>query len=205
MVLFHVSLGAFFSPCFHIEIKSLTLVFLRINFHLPITLKLVLWVSFDMRTRKAFSPVIATLILVGVSFVISSGVYQFSRETAFSNVNVHAIEFTYIRCSVDESHLNAKWNIEFEIVNRGTTAEMISNIYVCDREVDGYGIVGGEPLPDTKSCSVNLPQEGVNLKPGEGFTVNVFIGKGLYSSGTLVKISLNMINQVVQERYIKLT
>jgi hypothetical protein len=52
----------------------------------------------------------------------------FAREIASLNIKVEVIEYPYAYCTIDTSIVNARWRIDFGVINRGTENVQISCI-----------------------------------------------------------------------------
>jgi flagellin-like protein len=157
-----------------------------------------------MRGRKAVSPVVATIILVGVGLVLAVFVNNLYSETAFSNVRVEAIEYAYIYPTRHADVDNARWKIVLYVVNRGTVSLELTNVYINEQEVDVYGLIHGETLIDGHIIGTSLPVDGYWLEPGEGLEIYIWIGKSLFSPGTNLVVSLNSINSVTQSKTVQI-
>ena len=158
-----------------------------------------------LKHRKAVSPVVASILLISICILLGNSFFLFARETAFSNVKVEVVEYSYIYCTVDTSVTNARWRIEFGLINRGTENIQITHVFVNNQIVDAYGVVVGDTLENGSMVATSLSCEGINLKPGESTEVSVWVGDGLFSSGTMIIISVNTINNVTQYKAIKLS
>ena len=158
-----------------------------------------------MCTRKAVSPVIATIILVGVTLFVALTIGALYRETAFSYVQGQIIEYPYIYCELDNTVNNAKWKIELHVVNRGTQSVQIEEVFLNERPVDVYGIMAGGSLSDGSLIGTSLSSDGINLQPGENVDVLVWIGDERFSSGTTVLVRMGAVNNVAQNISVKLS
>ena len=154
--------------------------------------------------RRAVSPVVASIFLIAIGIVLSLFVSNLYRETSFANVKVEAIEYAYIYVANNAGVENARWKIVLYVVNRGTQSLMLTDVYVNAVEVDVYGMVHGESLVDGSLIGVSLPGGGLILGPGEGVELFIWVGELLYSPGTQLVVSLNPINNVTQNKTIKL-
>ena len=155
-------------------------------------------------TRRGVSPVIASLILIGVGLFLALTTSNLYREIAFSNVKVEVIEYSYIYCTTETEVDNSSWKIIFQVFNRGTEPVELLEVFVNGRIVDLYGLVHGDSLPSGELLGTSLPIDGYKLMNGEGLEIYVWIGDELFSSGTVVVINLNPINNVTLSKSIKL-
>ena len=157
------------------------------------------------KTRRALSPVVASIVLISVCILLGNSFFLFARETSFSNVKVEVIEYSYLYCTIDSEVTNARWRIEFGLINRGTEKIQISHVFVNNQDVDEYGVVYGDILENDSMIVTSLPLDGISLLPGEDVEISIWIVDGLFSSGTNIVTSVNVINNVTQYRTIKLS
>jgi hypothetical protein len=157
-----------------------------------------------MRHRKAVSPVIATVILIGVGLFLSLTMGSYFREKAYSQVKVEAIEFSYILSKIPSSVDNSKWLIEAKIINRGTQSIRLIKVSVNDREVDVYGLNSSSSLAHGGFIGTSLPVDGVNLLTSEEFVLYIWVGDQLFSSGTTITVDVNSVNNVNHKKFVQL-
>ena len=156
-------------------------------------------------TRRGVSPVIASLILIGVGLFLALTTSNLYREIAFSNVKVEVVQYSYIYCTTETEVDNSSWKIIFQVFNRGTEPVELIEVFVNGRIVDVYGLVHGDSLLSGELLGTSLPIDGYKLMNGEGLEIYLWIGDELFSSGTVVVINLNPINNVTLSKSIKLT
>ena len=157
-----------------------------------------------MYNRRAVSPVIATVILLGIGLFVALSISVLYRETAFTYVQAELIEHPYIFCSAAKDILNARWKIELSVKNRGTQSVHITDVFVNERPVDEYGLVAGGSLSNGYLIGTSLPFDVVNLQPGESLELYVWIGEDRFSSGTTVLVRIGSVNNVSQNISVKL-
>lgn len=158
-----------------------------------------------MKARKAVSPTVASIILIGTALLLALTVSSLSREIAFSNVKVEVIEYSYIYSTTNPGLGNARWKIVFYVFNRGTTTVELTDVFVNDKIIDEYGLIHGETLSRGDSLGTSLLMEGLQLKNGEGVELYVWIGDKMFSSRTIIVISMNPINNVILSKSVKLS
>jgi flagellin-like protein len=159
---------------------------------------------FFLRRRKGVSPVISTIILIGMGFILSSFFSLYFRETAFAQVKVEAIEYAYIYSTRNTDIENASWKVVLYVINRGTEPLDLINVFVNEQEVNVYGLIHGESLMSGFLTGTSLPLTGLNLRTGEGVEIYIWIGDQLFSAGTNIVVSLNPINNVTQYKTVTL-
>ena len=83
-----------------------------------------------MKTRRALSPVLGSLILVAVGIALGGFLTMLYSETAFGYVEVDAIEYSYVYSQSERNIENVRWKVNFGIVNRGTQNTEITQIFI---------------------------------------------------------------------------
>ena len=153
-----------------------------------------------MKNRKAISPVIATVILVAVAITIAVAVsYWMSgiagQYTKFEKVEIQSgySELVPIGAS------GGGWIITLELKNSGSATANLIKVFVNDKPVDEYAVSAFE-LTDTATIACGPTQTGVNftatglaIDSGKTAspTVQIYLGSGLYSSGTTIDIKIH--------------
>jgi flagellin-like protein len=154
------------------------------------------------RTRKALSPVVGTIILVGVTISASVLISFFYKEVSFANTNYITLEFQSAYFAKPVSMQNARWEIIFTLYNTGTQSIEIQTISVNSKPVNEYDIAPGESLSSGRVIGTSLPKSGIILESGESTTQHLWIGSELFSSGTSIEIKIENINNVGVSRVI---
>jgi flagellin-like protein len=157
-----------------------------------------------MKQRKGVSPVIATVVLIGVALFLALTMSAYYRETAYSQIRVEAIEFSHIYSITTTYVSNSKWQIEAKIINRGTQSIRLTKVSVNDREVDVYGLNTSSSLAHGGLIGTSLPVDGVNLLPSEELVLLIWVGEQLFSSGTTITVDINSVNNVNHMKFVKL-
>ena len=156
------------------------------------------------KNRRGLSPVLATVILVATGLTLGTLVHYLYKETSFSYVKVDAIHYTFVYSEQVSEIENARWKIAFNLVNKGTEQVQISDIFINEAQIQEYGLSIDIGLQDSKNIGTSLPDEGIWLSPGEDIDVFVLIGDELFSSGTAVSLSVNLVNVVAFSKIILL-
>lgn len=139
------------------------------------------------QTRKAVSPVIATVILVAVAITVAVGVSYWmggisSQYTQFEKVEIATGYATTV---------TGGWNVTMSIKNSGSAAATITNVFVNDVPIGAYD---SKALPAAGTTTTDIPATGTALTAGESATVYVVIASGgssSLSSGTTVNVKLH--------------
>ncbi|RLD93166.1 MAG: hypothetical protein DRI93_05640 [Aquificota bacterium] len=159
-----------------------------------------------LATRKAVSPVIATVILVAVAISVAVGVSYWmggisSQYTQFEKVEIQTGYATY------DSSL-AQWNITLVIKNSGSADATINMVFLNDIPCENYD---ASDAP-AGSWGTDIPATGVTLQAGESATQHVYIANPCgavselanLSAGTTVNIKLHSASGMDYIKLIKL-
>ena len=151
------------------------------------------------QTRKAVSPVIATVILVAVAITVSVGVSYWmggisSQYTQFEKVE---IQTGYATAAT------GGWNLTMTVKNSGSADATITHIFVNDVPVTNLvasAVVAGETGAD-------ITATGLSLNAGASGTVMVYISStyASLSAGTTVNIKLHSAGGMDYIKLIRLT
>jgi archaellum component FlaG (FlaF/FlaG flagellin family) len=146
--------------------------------------------------RKGISPIPATAILLGIALTSSIILGVFYKEVTSAYTNYSTLEFISATSYITKSVENAKWGIVFVVKNSGTENILIEDLAVNNELINAYGILSGDSLSDKYSTSTSISENGYNISPGESISAYIWIGSGLYSSGTSINIQILNVNSV---------
>ncbi len=138
------------------------------------------------QTRKAVSPVIATVILVAVAITVAVGVSYWMGGISSQYTQFEKVEIQSGVCTVDA---NGNWTIAMKLKNSGTATATMNSIFINDVELDTYDTVavGGEWTTDMTDT--------YSIESGREMTINIYLSSaksGTYlSSGTTVNIKVH--------------
>jgi len=141
------------------------------------------------KTRKAVSPVIATVILVAVAITVAVGVSYWMGGISSQYTNFEKVEIQSGYAVVSGS-TNVGWNITLVLKNTGTTATTLNGFFINDIPVQEYSITG-TGLASNSTNGVSCPSTGVVINTGNSATLYVLIGAANLSSGTTVNVKLH--------------
>ena len=141
------------------------------------------------KTRKAVSPVIATVILVAVAITVAVGVSYWmggisSQYTQFEKVEIQTGYAVY-------NSTGSYWNITMVIKNSGSADATINTVFLNDVPCgSGNYAVTTAPVDD---WGVSFATTGVSLAAGASSECYVLIEVGYLSlsSGTTVNVKLH--------------
>ncbi|MEM2094866.1 MAG: archaellin/type IV pilin N-terminal domain-containing protein [Candidatus Bathyarchaeia archaeon] len=122
-----------------------------------------------MKSRRAVSPVIATVILVAVAITITIAVAYWMGGIAGGYTKFEKVEISMITCSPKDT--DNIWTITATLKNTGSAAATLNAIYV-----NQYSVVLASTKANAKpdQCTSDMPTDKT-LTPGEKFDVNIYI------------------------------
>lgn len=148
------------------------------------------------KNRKGISPITATAILLGIAIMSGIILGVFYKEVTSAYTNYSTLEFLSATSYVTKSVENAKWGIIFVLKNSGTENILIEHLAVNNELINDYSILSGDSLVDKQTIGTSVSDDGINLRPGESISAYIWIGSGLFSSGTSINIRILNINSV---------
>ena len=101
------------------------------------------------RSRRAVSPVIATVILVAIAITVSVAVAYWMGGIAGQYTKFEQIEIQSAQCMknvTDPAHYF--WNITMTLKNTGTRDATLISCFINEVEVDRYGVTSYAPAID---------------------------------------------------------
>ena len=157
------------------------------------------------RSQKGISPVIATVILVAVTIVVSIGAAYWMSGTSGQYTGFEKIEIPTAYSMLNPAVNNSKWGIHLSLKNSGPNPSKIIYVMVNEAIVSEYNITDGGSLSDTDVIGTSMSDNGMFLQSGETVDVYVWIGSGLYSSGTSLAVKLHSTSGFDYVKLVKLT
>ena len=139
-----------------------------------------------IRSRKAVSPVIATVILVAVAITVAVAVSYWMGGISSQYTKFEKVEIQSGVCSVDAA---GNWTVALDLKNSGTATATLISIFINDVEINTYNTtaVAGEWTSDMT--------ESYSLTSGLSGAINVYISSSnsaaTLSSGTTVNIKVH--------------
>jgi len=139
-----------------------------------------------IRSRKAVSPVIATVILVAVAITVAVAVSYWMGGISSQYTKFEKVEIQSGVCSVDAA---GNWTVALKLKNSGTATATLISIFINDVEINTYNTtaVAGEWTSDMT--------ESYSLTSGLSGAINVYISSSnsaaTLSSGTTVNIKVH--------------
>ena len=139
-----------------------------------------------IRSRKAVSPVIATVILVAVAITVAVAVSYWMGGITSQYTKFEKVEIQSGSCSKDAS---GNWTITMDLKNSGTATATLISIFINDVEIDFYG-----EIPIATNFTTDMT-DSYSLTSGMSGTINIYISSSkvgsTLSSGTTVNIKVH--------------
>ena len=146
-----------------------------------------------IRSRRAVSPVIATVILVAVAITVAVAVAYWMGGIAGQYTKFEKVEIQSAVCTKAFDGADYAWNVTMKLKNSGTATATLVGVFINDVEVDGYAVTATTSyMPPTGETSTNMTQSET-IESGDLRIINVYIDDGYktLSSGTTVNIKLH--------------
>jgi flagellin-like protein len=154
--------------------------------------------------RKALSPVIGTVIILGVTiFLAVYATYGYSGITE-TNTRYIVLAFEHAYCKDPVTVEKAGWEIEMLLTNKGTHNLYIKKLQVNEKPVTEYGLLHGGKLSSNKVMGTSIPDEGITLVLGQSIIEYLWVGHALFSRGSSIEVQVDNINDVAIKRYVLL-
>ena len=143
------------------------------------------------RSRRAVSPVIATVILVAIAITVSVAVAYWMGGIAGSFTQFEKVEIQSGVCSKEGTSPSDYWQIEIKLKNTGTATSTLIGVFVNEVEVTAYDV--NEPYTFTTGEAVTNMTTAETINSGDTRAIRVYIACNyeLYTSGTTVNIKIH--------------
>jgi flagellin-like protein len=140
------------------------------------------------RSRRAVSPVIATVILVAITITVAVAVAYWMGGIAGTYTRFEQIEIQNTLVSAHGSP--SDWNVTLTLKNTGTVDVTLISCFINDEEVDNYGV--SVPYSFNNDWATSMTHTQV-IRSGQTLVVNVFLDhdRSTLSSGTSVNLKLH--------------
>ena len=144
----------------------------------------------SIRSRRAISPVIATVILVAVAITVAVAVSYWMGGIAGQYTKFEKVEIQSGWAELGTTPVG--WNITLELKNTGTATAMLIKVFVNDIPVDTYYVNQTSDILSTET-GTSIPTDGVAIQSGDDQTIQVYIGESYktLSSGTTVNVKIH--------------
>jgi len=139
-----------------------------------------------IRSRKAVSPVIATVILVAVAITVAVAVSYWmggitSQYTTFEKVEIQSGVCTW--------NSTGFWKITLKLKNSGTATSTLNSVFINDIEATTYG----QDWASLSGVVATNMTTTTSITSGANAMINIYVdlGYATLSSGTTVNIKVH--------------
>ena len=142
-----------------------------------------------IRSRRAVSPVIATVILVAVAITVAVAVAYWMGGIAGQYTKFEKVEIQSAICRKLGTSPNEFWNVTMKLKNTGTATATLIGVFINNIEVNDYNQT---TRVDNQAVTSMLTTE--TISSGDTKQINVLIdytGYETLSSGTTVNIKIH--------------
>jgi len=138
------------------------------------------------RSRRAVSPVIATVILVAIAITVSVAVAYWMGGIAGSFTQFEKVEIQSGVCAWNSS--SSQWDITIKLKNTGTATATLIGCFVNEIEVDSYTLTTAG-----NNQSVTDMTNSLTISSGASATIGVYIDVGweAVTPGTTVNVKIH--------------
>ena len=142
-----------------------------------------------IQSRKAVSPVIATVILVAVAITVSVAVSYWMGGISSQYTQFEKVE---IQTAYSVKTALTGWNITMEIKNTGSAASTLLRCFINEVPVP-VGNYGAVAFPGGNTTAVSFPYTGETIDSGESMNIQVYIDEtyASLSSGTTINVKIH--------------
>jgi flagellin-like protein len=139
------------------------------------------------RSRRAVSPVIATVILVAIAITVSVAVAYWMGGIAGSFTQFEKVEIQSGVCKWDEG-TPGEWNVTIKMKNTGTATATLIGVFINEIEVDDY-----EYTTLAAGTTATNMTESLTIESGATALIMVYISETWESvtPGTTVNIKIH--------------
>jgi flagellin-like protein len=160
------------------------------------------------RSRRAVSPVIATVILVAIAITVSVAVAYWMGGIAGQYTRFEQIEIQSAVCYKDISDpANYFWNISLSVKNAGTRDTTLISAFINEVEVDRYDVTTFLPASDDDWATSMSTTTYITVGNSTGvfFYIDPDKAGATLTSGTMVNIKIYSSGGMDYSKLIKLT
>ena len=125
------------------------------------------------QTRKAVSPVIATVILVAVAITVSVGVSYWMGGISSQYTQFEKVEISSGVCSYDSTFF--EWEVEVKLKNSGTATATLTSIFINNVEVDLYTVPIPQVAAIAEATAATDMTESLIIEAGASATITIYI------------------------------
>ena len=154
--------------------------------------------------RRAGGPVTATILLVIAGAIVAGIIYAWNLVGS-SEIPQYKMEISAVYLVSQVSVENARWQVVVIVSNLGNRESVVDKIFVNKKLVEEIEIMQGGSISSKASIGTSIPEGGLKISPGEKATIYVWIGGECYTSGTIINIDVQRIDQLELRRTLELS
>jgi flagellin-like protein len=142
-----------------------------------------------IQSRKAISPVIATVILVAVAITVSVAVAYWMGGISSQYTQFEKVE---IQTAYSVRTTGVGWNVTMEMKNTGSATSTLLRCFINEVPVP-IGNYNATTFAGSNSVAVGFPYTGLTIDSGESLNIQVYVdeGYGALSSGTTINVKIH--------------
>ena len=159
------------------------------------------------KTRKAVSPVIATVILVAVAITVSVGVSYW-----MGGISAQYTQFEKVEIQTGYAQVaSGGWEVTLTLKNSGSATSTVTQVFVNEIPLNtttGYGYADMAAfVAGTDGIGTDMPAAGATMTAGNSTSVQIFIANtySTLTSGTTVNVKLHSAGGMDYIKLIRLT
>ena len=160
------------------------------------------------KTRKAVSPVIATVILVAVAITVSVGVSYW-----MGGISAQYTQFEKVEIQTGYAQVaSGGWEVTLTLKNSGSATSTITQVFVNEVPLNmtagyGYADMLDFTTTGTEGIGTSMPATGATMTAGNSTSVQIFIANtySTLTSGTTVNVKLHSAGGMDYIKLIRLT
>ena len=160
------------------------------------------------KTRKAVSPVIATVILVAVAITVSVGVSYW-----MGGISAQYTQFEKVEIQTGYAQVaTGGWEVTLTLKNSGSATSTVTQIFVNEIPLNtttgyGYADMAAFVLAGTDGIGTDMAATGATMTAGDSSTLKIFIATSYstLTSGTTVNVKLHSAGGMDYIKLIRLT
>jgi len=139
-----------------------------------------------IRSRKAVSPVIATVILVAVAITVAVAVSYWMGGITSQYTTFEKVEIQSGVCAWNGT--DTSWKITLKLKNSGTATSTLNSLFINDLEATVYD----QDSASASAVSTNMTTSET-ITSGNNVKINIYVDQGYetLSSGTTVNIKVH--------------
>jgi flagellin-like protein len=143
------------------------------------------------RSRKAVSPVIATIIIVAIAISIAIAVAYWMVGITGAFTRFEKLEFVSAYASAQKINNQDGYNISMTVKNTGTTDVTVNMIFINGKPAQDYSSGHIEFLNGSGKWDMNFTKFEVKVNMGETKALKIWLSTADFKAGQSVEITLH--------------